>query len=162
MSEPFDPAPTNHAVEVCLPKLPAKQQQALLALLASASVREAAQRAHVSLRTLYRWLAEDARFQASYRSVRRQLMDQALGCLQDSVGKSVETLAQIAHTRMAPAASRVAACRALLEYGFKGDELAAVWHLEERVRHLEEALAAQKELINSLDHPKDPTSGQES
>jgi len=147
MPEPDVPCPKTFTVDVALPRLPAKQQQALLALLSASSVREAAASAHVSLRSLYRWLAEDERFQACYHCARRQLMDQALCRLQESMGPCVEILSQIAQTRTEPSSSRVAACRALLEYGFKGGQLAQLWRLEERLNQLGADQATRQEPI---------------
>ena len=53
-------------------KLTAKQEKLLASLLSSPTVQQAAAAAGVSEPTAYRWLREDAAFDAAYRQARRQ------------------------------------------------------------------------------------------
>ncbi len=58
------------------PRLSAKQEKALAALLVSPTIGEAAQSARVGETTLFRWLQEPA-FQEAYRAARLQVLSAA-------------------------------------------------------------------------------------
>ena len=96
-----------------------KKVLALTALLSSRSVGEAAQRAGVPSRTLFRWLHEDDEFQRQYHEAGAQLMEDALMRLQHVCCGAVETLSQIMEDGKVTASSRVSAARATLELALK-------------------------------------------
>jgi hypothetical protein len=70
----------------------ARKERAVTCLLTSPTITAAAGPAGVSERTLRRWLAEDAEFQAGYRQARAVAFQAALGRLQGLAGRAVETL----------------------------------------------------------------------
>jgi hypothetical protein len=67
------------------------QEKALTALLASASITEAAERCELSEKTLRRYLA-DAEFQKEFRAARRSVFEQNIIRLQSLHAGAVDTL----------------------------------------------------------------------
>ena len=72
-------------------KLGRKKEAAVLALLSSRSVEEAARVAGVNARTLYRW-QKDPEFAAAYREARRAAVSQANARLQQGTGAAAATM----------------------------------------------------------------------
>jgi len=117
-------------------KLNAKQERALVALLDCGEIKEAAETAGVTKVTLWRWLQSPA-FQSRYRAARRQLVETAIAQLQSDCTIAVRVLREVAEDREAPASSRVAAAKTILEQSIGAIEL---MDLQERVEHLEKML----------------------
>ncbi len=69
--------------------------RAIEALLTNSTTRAAAEAAKVSEATLWRWLNEQP-FQTAYRTARRQVVEQAIGQLQQCGGVAVNALREIA------------------------------------------------------------------
>src|SRR5215216_5607143 len=111
-----------------------KQEKAVVALIASKTVEEAAGKAGVSPRTLYRWQHEDPLFQAEWRSQRRAALDSAIASLQSGCIEAAEVLREALGERNVHA--RIRAALGLLEYGLAAN---AQFELDERLRALEEA-----------------------
>jgi hypothetical protein len=119
-------------------KLTAKQEQALIALLDCGEIKQAAETAGVTKVTLWRWL-QSPDFQTRYRGARRQLVETAIAQLQSDCTIAARVLREVAEDRDAPASSRVAAARTILEQSIGAIEL---MDLQERVEMLEKALPA--------------------
>lgn len=103
-------------------KLTAKQERAILALLAVGTIREAAAQCATSEGAIFRWLNESA-FQSRYRAARRQLVETALAQLQSDCTKAARVLREIAEDTSAPASSRVSAARTILEQSISAIQL---------------------------------------
>jgi uncharacterized protein YggE len=114
--------------------LTAKQEKALATLMTSTTVLDAAKKAGLGHRTLVRWLADDADFQAAYMSARRQAMSHAISQLQQSAGEAVAALREVMVDPELPANSRVSSAKVILELAMKGLELE---DLERRIEALE-------------------------
>src|SRR5262249_24168332 len=114
--------------------LTARQERALVALLAHPSVHEAAQAAKVGLRTLWAWL-KDPVFAEAYRQARQEAVKRAIGRLQQIATEAVDTLHAVMADAEAPAAAKMTAARATLDLAVKAVELE---DLETRVQVLEE------------------------
>jgi transposase-like protein len=112
------------------PKIGAKQEAAVLALLSSKNVEEAARAAGVTPRTLYRWMSE-ADFDAAYRAARRRAYGQSISRLQQGSTADPAT----------PPSTRVRAAEAVLSQAAKAIEIEDI---DARVRTLEEATEANK------------------
>jgi DNA-binding MurR/RpiR family transcriptional regulator len=121
-------------------KLTAKQEAALVALLAHGTIDAAYEAAGVSKSTMWRFL-QDAAFQSRYRGMRRQLVESAIGQLQAGCTKAVTVLCEVAEDKQASASARVAAARTIIEQSLRAVELEDVI---ERVERLE-GLLEQKE-----------------
>jgi len=107
------------------------QRRALVALMASRTVAEAAEASGVSTRTLERWLA-DPGFAAAYRSTARDASRQALSAL---LSAQLEAVAALRDALQAESpATQVRAARALLEVGVRARES----DLDERINAVEE------------------------
>ena len=117
------------------PKMERKRETAIAALLVAPSIEAAAKSAGISEATLLRWLKDEA-FATSYRDARREVVSQAVTQLQSSCGLAVKTLCDIAEDSEAPASSRVAAARAILDTSIKAVEI--------------EDLAARIEMLEQL------------
>ena len=115
------------------PKLPAKQEQALAALLANPSVREAAEAAKTSEATLWRYL-RDPSFSERYKAARRDVTEHLIMRLTSDSTKAARVLLEVAEDTNAPASARVSAARTIIEQALRGAELR---DLMERIDALE-------------------------
>jgi DNA-binding MurR/RpiR family transcriptional regulator len=115
-----------------------KRTAAIAALLTSPTIAHAAQSAGVSESTLTRWLREEG-FLREYRLAQREALRQAIATLQAAAGSAVTVLRAAMLDQSATAASRVAAARVVLEFSFRGAEIA---DLEERLEAIEAKLAS--------------------
>lgn len=103
-------------------KLTGKQVQFIAALMAEPSTAAAARRAGCGERTAYRWLSQ-ATFKKAYQQARHDAVTQATSLLQQRAARAVLVLDAIANDAAAPAASRVAASRAIIEAALRSTEL---------------------------------------
>jgi hypothetical protein len=99
-----------------------RQDRALWQLLCGRTVREAAEAAAASERTVYRWLQTPA-FQNAYRLRRRARFLQGLGALQNLTERAAQTLDSVLNDQDASPASRVTAARSVLQYACQSFEL---------------------------------------
>lgn len=118
-----------------------KQSAALAALLAQPSLAQAAKQAGVGQRTLIRWLQEDEAFQAAYRVARRQLVQHAIGQIQQATTTAVQTLLAVMRDPQASAGARVSAARVILEQALHATELEEI---EQRLTLLEAQVAPRR------------------
>jgi len=127
-------------MELETPKLTAKQQKALEALLSEPTVLAAAEAAGVSRTTIFRWLG-DSVFADAYRALRGQMLESTLTALQSASGDAVATLKTVMNDQEAKGSERVSAARCVLEMTLRAREILEV---EERLKVLEEKLNAQQ------------------
>ena len=127
--------PMNAAGE----KFTAKQERALVALLDCGETKRAAEVAGVAEVTLWRWLQTED-FRTRYRAARRDLVETAIAQLQSDCTVAARVLREVAEDKTAPASSRVAAAKAIIETSVEGVEL---MELQERIERLEELSASQ-------------------
>jgi DNA-binding MurR/RpiR family transcriptional regulator len=120
-------------------KLTPKQEAALLALLDNGTIEAAYKAAGISKATMWRFM-QDANFQARYRASRRQLVETAIAQLQKHATTAARVLVNIAEDESAPASSRVAAAKTILDQSVSAIEL---MDLQERIEKLEELEAAR-------------------
>ncbi len=123
-------------MNVAADNLSAKQERALLALLDCGETKKAAGIAGVAEVTLWRWLQLPG-FQARYRAARRQLVETAIAQLQSDCTIAVRVLREVAEDAEAPASSRVAAAKTILDQSVSAIEL---MDLQERIERLEDLL----------------------
>ena len=114
-----------------------KRQAAIAALLGSPTLAHAAQTAGIGESTLLRWLREEG-FLREYRLAQREALAQAIATLQAASAAAVTVLRAAMLDQTATAAARIAAARVILEYSFRGAEIA---DLEERLALIEAQLA---------------------
>jgi hypothetical protein len=112
----------------------------IVALACGQPVRQAAETADVSERTVYRRLQDD-RFRASLARERARLVEEAIGRLALGMTTAADTLVTIAADSTAPTSTRVSAARAVLELGSR---LRTELDLERRLEQLEDALATPR------------------
>lgn len=112
------------------------KKQRVLAALLSHPTREAAARAcGISARTIYRLEHSDAEFRTALEAGRRAALSDALHSLSATYPQAVEVLRRVAANEQAQDGARVAAARAILEFGLKFSEAA---DLEQRIAALEQ------------------------
>jgi len=121
-------------------KLTPKQEGALLALLSHSTIEAAYEAAGVSKATMWRFL-QLPEFQARYRAARRQLVETALAQLQKDCTIASRVLREVAEDTQAPASSRVAAAKTIIEQSVSAIQLV---DLAERIERLESLLAEQE------------------
>jgi hypothetical protein len=114
-----------------------KQEAAIAALLIAPTIAHAAQSAGISESTLTRWLRSEA-FRHAYQLAQREALSQAIAALAAAAGMAVTVLRAAMLDQSASPAARVTAARAVLEFGFRGAEIA---DLEERLAIIEAVLA---------------------
>ncbi len=115
-----------------------KKQKALLALLTSPTREKAAATAGITSKTLRGYL-DDPEFQAEYRKVFAQLVEDATRRVQQTLEPAVSVLREIMEDREENGQTRVSAARSVLEYGLKlteqADILTRLQELEEAIEH---------------------------
>jgi hypothetical protein len=111
-----------------------KQDLAVAALLSEPTVAAAATRAGVGERTLRGWLRQPA-FQALYQDARRQVLEGAVGRLQQAAGEAVETLRR--NLTAGRSADQVRAAGLILQHALGTAELL---DMAERLEALERLL----------------------
>ena len=117
-----------------------KKEAAVMALLSSRNVEEAARVAGVDPRTLYRWM-KDPEFDAAYREAKRAAFSQSIARLHQMSSAAVSTLGKIMIDANAPASTRVRAADSILDHTSKAIETE---DLAARVSELERTLGASK------------------
>jgi hypothetical protein len=123
-------------MQVIEKELTPKQEGAIIALLDCGEVKAAAKTAGINEATMWRWLKLPA-FQSRYREARRQLVETAIAQLQSDCTVAVRVLREVAEDKQAPASSRVAAAKTIIEQSIGAIEL---MDLEERIEMLEKML----------------------
>ena len=122
-------------------KLTRKQEVAILALLTSRTVEEAARVARVGTRTLYSWKKE-REFDAAYREAKRAAFSQSTARLCQMATAAVTTLGKVMIDPATPPATRVRAADSVLKHTAKAIEVEDVGA---RVSDVERALEAAKQ-----------------
>lgn len=117
-------------------KLPLKQEETIVALLASPTIEQAAKKVGVAPSTLFRWM-QDEEFKANYRVAKTACVFQAIAHLQNATLGAVDTLRDIMLDEGKPPATRVVAAKIVLETSIKAVEIE---DLAARVEQLEKAL----------------------
>lgn len=119
----------NNAAE-----LNAQQQKALSALLNNNTVPDAAKACGMSEATLFRFLRDEP-FKVYYRQARAEIVDHAITQLQRDCATASKTLREVCESQDAPASSRVAAARAILDGAVKAVELQDLTARIEEIEH---------------------------
>lgn len=113
------------------------QNRAILALIDTATIQEAAAQVGVNRSTIWRWM-RDLRFQGEHLAMRNRKFSAAVGRAQRMTDSSLEYLGTIIRADDTPAASRVSAIRLGLDFASRGMELD---NLEYRLASLEDHAA---------------------
>jgi hypothetical protein len=121
-------------------KLSGKQEAAVLALLSTRNVEEAARVAGVTPRTLYRWQKELG-FQAALRDAKLAAFSQTTGRLHQMSSAAVSTLGKVMVDPATPPATKVRAADSILNHTIKAIETE---NLEARLSELERATEASR------------------
>ena len=117
-----------------------KQEEAILALLTTANVEQAARAVNITPRTLYRWQQEPV-FDKAYRRAQRMAFRQGTARLQQASGAAVSSILKIMLDPQAPASTKLRAAELVLTFGAKAIEIE---DLEARVAELERAAEENK------------------
>src|SRR5580658_4988069 len=96
-------------------KLSPKQEAAVLALVSSRSLEEAARAAGVTLRTFYRWQKEPE-FDAACREATRAAYKQSIARMHQMASAAVTTLGKVMVDNDTPAATKVRAADSILNH----------------------------------------------
>lgn len=112
-----------------------KQEAAIVALLSTGSLKEAASACGLSEVTLWRYMQSPA-FMARYREARRQVVERAIGRLQGMMEMAADTLQRNLNCENPAAENRAA--QLVIEQSVKGVELI---ELQERLERLEDMVA---------------------
>src|SRR5579863_3357918 len=95
-----------------------KQEEAILALLTTPNVEQAARAVKITPRTLHRW-QQDPAFDKAYRKARRLAFGQGTARLQQASGAAVSTVLKIMLDQNAPASTRLRAADMALAHAAK-------------------------------------------
>lgn len=102
-------------------KLTIQQEKALIALASGLTQLDAAAASGVSETTVWRWL-QMPYFRERLEAMRHEATAGAIGLIQTNSSKAANTLLAIINDKKQPAAARVAASRALLEFALRSVE----------------------------------------
>jgi hypothetical protein len=103
-------------------KLGRKKEAAILALLSSRSVEDAARVAGVTPRSLYRWQKEPA-FNAAYREARRAVFSQSVARIHQMTSAAVTILGKVMVDPSTPPATKIRAADSILSHTAKAIEI---------------------------------------
>jgi len=115
-----------------------KKEEAILALLTTRTVEEAARAAHISAKTLLRWMKEPE-FDAAYQAAKRAAFGQSIARRHHLSSAAVTTLGKVMLEPGTPPATRVRAADSILDHTIKAIEIES---LEARLTELERAAEA--------------------
>lgn len=101
-------------------KISRKQEAAIAALLRDPTIKQAARAVGVGEVTLWRWLKQEG-FSAAYKVARRQVVEAAIGYLQEATVEAAATLRR--NLTCGQPAVEVRAALGLLEQALQGQEL---------------------------------------
>jgi hypothetical protein len=112
-----------------------KKEEAIVALLTTRTIEEAARAVNVPAKTILRWQKEPE-FDAAYRAAKRAAFGQSIARLHHLSSAAVSTLGKVMLDPATPPATRVRAADSILDHITKAIEIEDV---EARVAALEEA-----------------------
>ena len=116
-------------------KLTRKREEAIVALLSTRSVEDAARSCKTPVRTLFRWLKERD-FDAAYRAAKWAAFGQAIARLHHLSSAAVSTLGKVMLDAATPPATKVRAADSILNHTIKAMETEEI---EARLAELERA-----------------------
>jgi hypothetical protein len=122
-------------------KFTRKKEQAIIALLTSRSIEEAAKSIGIGTQTLLRWM-KVPEFQSAYRAAKRQAFGQSIARMHYLTSAAVSTLGKIMLDSATPPATRVRAADSILDHTSKAIETEDI---EARVTELEQAAKLSKQ-----------------
>ena len=103
-------------------KLGRKKEDAIVALLSSRGVEDAAKACNTPVRTLYRWMQEPD-VDAAYRTSRRKAYGQSISRLQQESAAAATTLLKVMIDVATPPSTRVRAAEGILNHAAKAIEI---------------------------------------
>ena len=118
-----------------------KQQEAILALLTTTNVEQAARAVKITPRTLYRW-QQDPEFDKVFRKARRDAFGQGTARLQQSASAAVSTVLKVMVDQHTQPSTKLRAADLVLTHGAKAIEIEDI---EARVAALEQAAEVAKQ-----------------
>ena len=119
-----------------------RQKKAIVALLSSSSVNQAAELAKIGARTIYRWLSTDDNFVNELHLAQTNAIDQAVRRLVGELDANIETMKSIRDDLSLHTSVRLRAARSLEIALLRWWEVRDV---DERITRLEDLLNDQKE-----------------
>jgi transposase-like protein len=123
-------------------KIAPHQQRAIAALLNTTSVAQAAQSVGIGERTLYRWMAEDEKFNAALTRAESELIAEATRRLLALQNRALGVIEGVLGNPLAQPATQLRAAALVLDYALKLRELHSV---EARLSALEKTIGQSKE-----------------
>jgi transposase-like protein len=117
-----------------------KKEDAIVALLTTRTVEEAARAVGVSAKTLLRWMKE-LEFDTAYRAAKHAAFGQSIARLHYLSSAAVSTLGKVMLDSATPAATKVRAADSILNHTTKAIEIEDI---EARVAELERATEASR------------------
>ena len=117
-----------------------KKEDAIVALLTTRTVEEAARAVGISAKTMLRW-QKQPEFNVAFRAAQRAAFGQAIGRLHQLSGAAVSMLGKVMLEPGTPPATRVRAADSILEHTKKAIEIE---NIEARLAELERAAEANK------------------
>ena len=120
------------------------REQVIVALLTHRTLADAAVDSGIGESTLRRWLKNNPEFRDAYQRARQELLDSTSNSLRIHAFEAVEVLTKIVSDAIISPATRISACRAVLEFAFHSAQLEQLSDISERLTNLEVTLNKQQ------------------
>ena len=120
-------------------RLTPRQKRAVESLIVCNTISDAAKRANMNERTLYRWLQQEE-FQSVVRRARQLSLTQLATHMQHVAARAAGTLNEVMEDKNATSASRVSAARCSMEMYYKA---ATLEDIQERLMTMEKRYKAE-------------------
>lgn len=123
-----------HDISKKFSNLTANQEKVLAYLISEPTIASASDKAEISDRTIYKWLAEDQDFKQAYRMARHEIIKHAIVSIQQDVAQAVKVLKDIMLDKEMPPGTRASSAKFLIDTSIKTLEIE---QLQKRIEELE-------------------------
>ena len=134
-----------HDISKKFSNLTPNQEKVLAYLITEPTIASASDKAEVSDRTIYKWLAEDKAFKEAYRMARHEIIKHAIITLQQDVVQAVKVLKDIMLDIEVPPGTRASSAKFLIDTSLKTLTLDKI--LEPKINYIDNTITLVDDTI---------------